>query len=119
MRSLAALLITLGIATATATPANASFIRAQQLYESCEEFSEFCFGYLAGAYDGLARQLLERPNGFCIAADVGLRDLRDAYTEFARNRPTELNADGAVVLARALITRFPCQAGQIQQQPTQ
>ena len=90
------------------TSARASFIRAQDLYQSCLELNEFCYGYMAGTYDSVHRTFLEKPKGFCPAADVNLRILRDNFVSYARTNPAQLNNSAADVLVKSLLQSFPC-----------
>lgn len=111
MRSLAAVaavatVLSLGTA---ATPARA--IPAQDIYDSCQQFEEICYGYMAGAFDALKPVLLGRPEGFCVQRDTRLNDLRETFMAFVRGNPGSLGIDAAVVLANALRTEFPCAPG--------
>jgi hypothetical protein len=71
-----------------------------------------CGGYLNGFLDGVyvGTKMSSEPKSVCLPFNITVRQLHLMFLKFAGEHPELLHEDAAAMLARILLTAFPCEA---------
>lgn len=86
---------------------NRVFITGNDLFDYCQQSSNFCFGYVTAVVDD-ASMIYGEAASFCLPADINAEQLQRVVIEYMEKQPQHLHLPGPDVVTFALTTSFSC-----------
>jgi len=74
--------------------------------------ASYCFAYITGVHDTVrAYEAWLNQREFCVPRHVPQGDLRQAFIDYLRDKPSDLSGEAASVVVVALKIRYACGSG--------
>ena len=101
---------------ASAGPLAGGLFSAGQLRQRClsnvPADASYCFAYITGVHDTVrAYEAWLNQREFCVPRHVPQGDLRQAFIDYLRDKPSDLSGEAASVVVVALKIRYACGTG--------
>ncbi|PTW48589.1 hypothetical protein C8J25_10186 [Sphingomonas faeni] len=101
---------------ASAGPLAGGLFSAGQLRQRClsnvPADASYCFAYITGVHDTVrAYEAWLNQREFCVPRHVPQGDLRQAFIDYLRDKPSDLSGEAASVVVVALKIRYACGSG--------
>jgi hypothetical protein len=101
---------------ASAGPLAGGLFSAGQLRQRClsnvPADASSCFAYITGVHDTVrAYEAWLNQREFCVPRHVPQGDLRQAFVDYLRDKPSDLSGEAASVVVVALKIRYACGSG--------
>lgn len=98
---------------ASAGPLAGGLFSAGQLRQRClsnvPADASYCFAYITGVHDTVrAYEAWLNQREFCVPRHVPQGDLRQAFIDYLRDKPSDLSGEAASVVVVALKIRYAC-----------
>jgi hypothetical protein len=75
--------------------------------------ASYCFAYITGVHDTVrAYEAWLNQREFCVPRHVPQGDLRQAFIDYLRDKPSDVSGEAASVVVVALKIRYACSAGE-------
>ena len=100
----------------SAGPLAGGLFSAGQLRQRClsnvPADASYCFAYITGVHDTVrAYEAWLNQREFCVPRHVPQGDLRQAFIDYLRDKPSDLSGEAASVVVVALKIRYACGSG--------
>ena len=100
----------------SAGPLAGGLFSAGQLRQRClsnvPADASYCFAYITGVHDTVrAYEAWLNQREFCVPRHVPQGDLRQAFINYLRDKPSDLSGEAASVVVVALKIRYACGSG--------